>query len=103
MKKQCAECAGCGASVVRTLGSYRVGFRGQVCRVLPESSSRKRMLEMGLTPGTVVEIVGTAPLGDPIEIVLRGYRLTLRKDEARSVEVVGMPRSCNSGEFAVES
>ena len=46
-----------------------------------------RLLEMGLTRGTVVEFVRTAPLGDPIEIVVRGYRLSLRKDEAASILV----------------
>jgi Fe2+ transport system protein FeoA len=84
---RCENCSGCGPSVVRTLASYRVGFRGRVNRILPSLSSRKRMLEMGLTPGTVVEIVGTAPMGDPLEISLRGYRLSLRREEAGLVEV----------------
>ncbi len=47
-----------------------------------ERSYRKRLLAMGLTPGTEFSIVRYAPLGDPIEIALRGFSLTLRKDEA---------------------
>lgn len=99
---RCAECSGCGGAAVRALGAYRVGFRGRVQRILPASASRKRMLEMGLTPGTVVEITGSAPLGDPIEVALRGYRLTLRRDEALSVEVVALPRACGPDGSAAE-
>jgi len=87
---RCENCSGCGHAVVRTLASYRVGFRGKVNRILPSPSSRKRMLEMGLTPGTVVEIVGTAPMGDPMEISVRGYRLSLRREEAGLVEVAAL-------------
>jgi ferrous iron transport protein A len=46
-----------------------------------------RLLEMGLTPGVEVVVIGTAPLGDPLEIELRGYRLSLRKCEAARVDV----------------
>ena len=46
-----------------------------------------RLLEMGLTPGAEVAVVGTAPLGDPIELELRGYRLSLRRSEAARVEL----------------
>lgn len=50
-------------------------------------SLRQRLLEMGLTSGSAVEFIRTAPLGDPIEILIRGYRLSLRKQEAESVLV----------------
>ena len=46
-----------------------------------------RLLEMGLTPGVEVSIVGAAPLGDPLELELRGYRLSIRRGEAARVEV----------------
>ena len=46
-----------------------------------------RLLEMGLTPGAMVSIVGSAPLGDPLEFELRGYRLSVRRSEAARVEV----------------
>ena len=48
---------------------------------------RQRLLEMGLTKGTVVEVVRLAPLGDPMEIAVRGYRLSLRQKEAEAVLV----------------
>ena len=46
-----------------------------------------RLLEMGLTPGAAVKMLGAAPLGDPLELEVRGYRLSLRKAEARRVQV----------------
>ena len=46
-----------------------------------------RLLEMGLTPGTAVRLIGRAPLGDPLEFELRGYRLSLRRTEAARVAV----------------
>lgn len=49
---------------------------------------RARLLEMGLTTGTEIEVIRFAPLGDPIEIEVRGYRLSLRKREARGIRVV---------------
>jgi len=48
---------------------------------------RQKLLSMGLTPGVQVKIIRTAPLGDPIEIELRGYLLSLRKDEADALEI----------------
>jgi ferrous iron transport protein A len=47
----------------------------------------QRLLEMGLTPGTPVRLLGFAPLGDPLELELRGYRLSVRRAEAARVEV----------------
>ncbi len=54
----------------------------------PDPKLKMRMLELGLIKGTVVEIIRFAPLGDPIEIKVRGYRLSIRKEEAESVIVV---------------
>ena len=51
---------------------------------------RQKLLSMGLTPGVQVKIVRTAPLGDPVEIELRGYLLSLRKDEADALEIEGI-------------
>ena len=51
---------------------------------------RQKLLSMGLTPGVQVKVVRTAPLGDPIEIELRGYLLSLRKDEADALEIEGI-------------
>jgi len=56
----------------------------RVAGVLAYTPEIRRLLELGLTPGTVFRVVRVAPLGDPIEIALRGYRLCLRRAEAAS-------------------
>ncbi len=62
--------------------------KGIVQSVSPNLPSlRQRLLEMGLTKGSTIEFVRVAPLGDPIEIEIRGYRLSLRKEEAASILV----------------
>ncbi|KGE72056.1 FeoA family protein [Spirochaeta lutea] len=61
----------------------RKGFRGTIAGYRPGSSAyRRSLLSMGLTPGEEIHVTGIAPLGDPIEIELRGYNLSLRKAEA---------------------
>lgn len=52
-----------------------------------DSVVKRRLLDMGITPGVTLEITGKAPLGDPIEVIVRGYKLTLRKNEAKSILV----------------
>ena len=52
-----------------------------------EPSLRKHILDMGLTPGTEVTMVKTAPMGDPLELQLRGYELTLRIEDAKKIQV----------------
>ena len=62
--------------------------KGTVCSIsASEPMLRQRLLEMGLTKGSSVEFIRTAPMGDPIEILVRGYRMSLRKQEAESVLV----------------
>lgn len=71
-----------------SLNNLTVGEKGIVLNIASASQQiRQRLLEMGLTKGTKVEIVRYAPMGDPIEIAIRGYRLSLRKLEAESVFV----------------
>lgn len=65
-------------------GNVRPGMTVRVVGVLAETPEVRRLQELGLTPGTVVRVVRVAPLGDPIEIALRGYRLCLRRAEAGS-------------------
>jgi len=63
---------------------------GKSCRVLSvggEKTLRRRLLEMGITPRTVVTVKKAAPMGDPIEMLLRGYVLTLRLDDAEKITV----------------
>jgi ferrous iron transport protein A len=74
--------------MVLTLSKLFPGERATVQDVLASSPSiRLRLLEMGLTRGTPIEVIRFAPFGDPIEIALRGYRLSLRRSEAETVAV----------------
>ncbi|NWF80553.1 MAG: ferrous iron transport protein A [Chloroflexi bacterium] len=61
--------------------------RAVVVRISGERALRRRLLDMGLVPGEQVTLTAIAPLGDPIELTLKGYRLSLRKAEARLVVV----------------
>jgi Fe2+ transport system protein FeoA len=72
---------------VSKLSELREGERGRVVRIEGADEISQRLLEMGMTPGTQVGLLGTAPLGDPLEIELRGYRLSVRKSEAARVEL----------------
>jgi ferrous iron transport protein A len=72
---------------VTTLAQLSVGAAGKVVRVNQLDEVGVRLLEMGLTPGVEVEVLGMAPLGDPIELALRGYRLSVRRSEATRVDV----------------
>ncbi|MGL4992259.1 MAG: FeoA family protein [Sarcina sp.] len=72
---------------METLDLINVG-ESVVVRGLDKTSTiKRRLLEMGVTPGIEVTIVGCAPMGDPINIELRGYKLTLRKQEAHAILV----------------
>ena len=70
-----------------TLDAMEPGQRGKVVRISHSGPIRRRMVDMGLARGTEVEVLGVAPLGDPIEVKLKGYNLSLRKLEARAIEV----------------
>jgi Fe2+ transport system protein FeoA len=72
---------------VTTLAQLSVGARGRIVRVNQFDEVSARLMEMGLTPGVDVQVLGAAPLGDPIELALRGYRLSVRRSEAARVEV----------------
>ncbi len=71
----------------KTLDQFAIGESGVIVKVNGEGRVRRRLFDMGLTPGAEVYLRKKAPLGDPIEITLRGYELSLRKDEAINVEV----------------
>jgi len=72
---------------IMTLDILPIGDKATVKTVGGEGALRRRLLDMGLTPGTGVMVRKVAPLGDPIEICLRGYELTLRREDARLIEV----------------
>ena len=69
------------------LTSLQVGSAGTVTEIKIPTADRARLLEMGLLVGTPVQLVRFAPMGDPIEIKVRGYHLTLRKHEAEQIFV----------------
>lgn len=72
---------------VMALGKLVPGESGTVVRVGCARPVTRRLLEMGLLPGTRVEVVRVAPFGDPIELTLRGYALSIRRAEAMQIEV----------------
>ncbi len=69
----------------RTLDSFEIGDVGVVKRVTGEGKIKRRLFDMGITPGAEIKMRKRAPLGDPIEVTVRGYELTLRKAEAACV------------------
>lgn len=70
-----------------TLDQLKEGERATIVDVAGEDGVVVRLLEMGFTEGEEIEVVGFAPLGDPIEFQLRGYRISLRANEARRLQV----------------
>jgi Fe2+ transport system protein FeoA len=70
-----------------SLDQLRAGQRGRVVALAGGDALVQRLLEMGLFEGEEVEVVGFAPLGDPMEVRLRDYRLSLRRSEAARVQV----------------
>lgn len=72
-----------------TLDKLPAGQSGVIATVGGEGALRCRLLDMGLIPGTTVTVRKTAPMGDPIELWLRGYALTLRKADAERITLEG--------------
>jgi Fe2+ transport system protein FeoA len=70
-----------------TLDQLKPGDSGRIANVAGDARSRRRIVDMGVTPGVLVEVERVAPLGDPIEVRVRGYRLLVRKSEASYITV----------------
>lgn len=70
-----------------TLDKLQVGKSARITKVGGEGALRLRLLDMGLIPRTVVTIIKKAPMGDPIELSLRGYQLSIRLESAQDIEV----------------
>lgn len=70
---------------MKLLSEFTIGEKGVVKTVGGEGAIRRRLFDMGVTPGAEITLRKKAPLGDPIEVTLRGYELTLRKTEAEFV------------------
>jgi ferrous iron transport protein A len=75
-----------------TLDQLPRGTRGRITALDGDDPLTQRLFEMGLFEGEEVEVIGVAPLGDPLEVRLRDYRLSLRRREAARVHVVKMTR-----------
>lgn len=78
-----------GVKIMETsrLKDLKPGQKCKVVKVRGRTQAGKRILEMGVTPGSVIELERVAPLGDPIDIKVKGYHLSLRKDEAEGIDV----------------
>lgn len=70
-----------------TLDRLPLGQRGRIITVAGEDAVLQRLLEMGLLDGEEIQVIGFAPMGDPMEILVCGYRLSLRKSEAAGVQI----------------
>ena len=72
---------------MKTLRDVKVGERATIVRLHGEGALKRRIMDMGLTRGTEVYVQKVAPLGDPMELTVRGYELSVRKGDAELIEV----------------
>jgi ferrous iron transport protein A len=72
---------------MKTLREVRVGGRARVVKVHGEGAIKRRIMDMGITKGVEISVRKVAPLGDPMELTVRGYELSLRKADAQMIEV----------------
>lgn len=75
------------AGVVMALSRLSPGQAGRIVRVSGQAAARRRLLELGLVRGELISVERVAPLGDPVEFTVKGYRLSLRRQDAANVEV----------------
>ena len=72
---------------MKTLKDLKVGQSGKVVKIHGEGALKRRIMDMGITKGVLITVRKVAPLGDPMELHLRGYELSLRKADAEMVEI----------------
>ncbi|MBE5817489.1 MAG: ferrous iron transport protein A [Clostridiales bacterium] len=72
---------------MNTLKDVKIGNKAKVVKLHGEGAIKRRIMDMGITKGVEVRVRKVAPLGDPIEITVRGYELSLRKEDAQMIEV----------------
>ena len=72
---------------MKTLKDLKVGECAKVVRLHGQGAERRRIMDMGITRGTVLKVRKVAPLGDPFELTVRGYELSIRKADAQMVEI----------------
>jgi ferrous iron transport protein A len=70
-----------------TLRDLKPGQEGTVISIGEKGPMRRRIMDMGVTPGILIKVIKVAPLGDPVEVNVRGYELSLRKAEAENILV----------------
>jgi ferrous iron transport protein A len=70
-----------------SLAELKEGQSAKVVQVTGDGAVSQRIMEMGITPGVSIRFIGSAPLGDPLEYEVRGYRLCMRRTEAEQIEV----------------
>jgi ferrous iron transport protein A len=75
---------------VKTLAQVKVGQKATVDRILGEGALKRHILDMGITKGAVIEVHKAAPFGDPIQITVRGFELTLRKEDAKMISITNV-------------
>ena len=68
-----------------------IGQKARILDIDGDDAIAVRLMEMGLTEGETIELIAFAPLGDPIEYLVRGYRISLRKSEARRIHIEPLP------------
>ena len=72
---------------VKVLSELKKGDKGKITKISGSGSVHRRLLDMGLVSGSEIEMQRVAPLGDPIDIKVKGYHLSLRKGEAEGIEI----------------
>ena len=72
---------------MKTLGDVKVGESSTIVKLHGEGALRRHLMDLGLIKGTSFKVVKVAPLGDPVEVTVRGYELSLRKADAEMIEV----------------
>ena len=76
---------------MKTLRDVPIGQTAKVTKLHGEGAVKRRIADMGVTKGSLVEVVRVAPLGDPIDVKIKGYHLSLRKEEAADIAVARLP------------
>ena len=72
---------------MKTLNELKIGEKAVIKKIKGNSVLKKKLLVMGAVPGTQVKIENVAPLGDPVDVALKGFHLSLRKEEAQHIDV----------------
>jgi Fe2+ transport system protein FeoA len=72
---------------MKGLSELKVGEKCKVARIIAEARIKRKLLDMGIVPGVEIHIEKVAPLGDPVDVLVKGYHLSLRREEAKAIAV----------------